>query len=60
MSTNEMRRWLKEDSKYRSAKWSKRIDKMSDVQVFAVYNRLRNEVHTQDDGIQMKMDFIEK
>lgn len=58
MSVNEMRRWLKEDSKYRSSKWSKRVDKMSDVQVFAVYNRLRKEAYTTDDDIQMKMDII--
>ena len=58
MNVNEMRRWLKEDSKYRSSKWSKRVDKMSDVQVFAVYNRLRKEACTTDDGIQMKMDII--
>lgn len=54
MSVNEMRRWLKEDSKYRSAKWSKRVDKMSDTQIFAVYNRLRNEDKTVNDGVQLR------
>ena len=58
MNVTEMRRSLREDSKYRSSKWNKRVDKMSDVQVFAVYNRLRKEACTTDDGIQMKTDII--
>ena len=49
-----MRRWLKEDSRYRSAKWSKRVDKMSDTQIFAVYNRLKNEDKTVNDGVQLR------
>lgn len=54
MSVKEMRRWLKEDSRYRSAKWSKRVDKMSDTQIFAVYNRLKNEDKTVNDGVQLR------
>lgn len=40
MGVDQMRYALKNDSKYKSDKWSYKVDRMSDKQVIAVYSRL--------------------
>lgn len=40
MNTVQMRRALLEE--YPSESWKRKVDKMPDAQVFAVYNRIKN------------------